>query len=252
LDVSSFVWRVEHFNEIDSTNTYLKELLTNDLDEGLVVLADFQRAGRGRLDRTWASPPRASLLCSILLRPPIQAGQLQLVVAAVALSIRVALERLSGLRAQLKWPNDLVVGDNKLAGLLAEVIETSSGFAVVVGLGVNLTFDGPDDVPATSVRRETGLTIVPRALLDIVLEELEVRRLQLESNEGRATLRSEYERALATLGVLVRVEQADRSFVGRAQGVDAEGRLLVEVEGEVMTFDVGDVVHVRAHESERA
>ena len=249
--MSSLVWRVEHFDEIDSTNTYLKNLVSEDLGEGHVVVADHQRAGRGRLDRQWVSPPRASLLCSILLRPPLESDQLQLVVAAVALATRTALERLSGLRAQLKWPNDLMVGDNKLAGLLAEVIETERGFAVVVGLGVNLTFDGPDDVPATSVRRETGLTIVPRALLDILLEELESRRERLNNDEGRALLRREYERALSTIGSLVRVEQQQATFVGRAVGVDDEGRLLVEVDGETRVFGVGDVVHVRAQESER-
>jgi BirA family transcriptional regulator, biotin operon repressor / biotin---[acetyl-CoA-carboxylase] ligase len=252
LDVSSLVWRVEHFDEIDSTNTYLKDRVSDDLAEGHVVIADFQRAGRGRLDRQWVSPPRASLLCSILLRPPLEAGQLQLVVAAVALAARTALERLSGLRAQLKWPNDLVVGENKLAGVLAEVIETGHGFAVVVGLGVNLTYEGPDDVLATSVRRETGLTIVPRALLDILLEELESRRERLASEEGRVQLRREYERALSTIGSFVRVEQHDAIFVGRALGVDDEGRLLVDVEGVTKTFGVGDVVHVRPHESERA
>jgi len=248
--VSSLVWRVEHFDEIDSTNTYLKELVTDDLVEGHVVMADFQTAGRGRLDRQWDSPPRASLLCSILLRPPLEADQLQLVVAAVALSARTALERLSGLRAQLKWPNDLVVGANKLAGLLAEVIDTGRGFAVVVGIGVNLSFDGPDDVAATSVRRETGLTIVPRALLDILLEELESRRELLDSDDGRAALRREYERALSTIGLFVRVEQHRGTFTGRALGVDDEGRLLVDVDGVTTAFGVGDVVHVRLHESE--
>jgi BirA family biotin operon repressor/biotin-[acetyl-CoA-carboxylase] ligase len=170
------------------------------------------------------------------------------VVAAVALAVRTALERLSGLRAQLKWPNDLVVGDNKLAGLLAEVVETARGWAVIVGLGVNLSFDGPDGVAATSVRKETGLTIAPRALLDILLEELERRRELLENEEGRAVLRREYERALATVGLLVRVEQHDVTFVGRALGVDDDGRLVVDVDGETITFGVGDVVHVRPHE----
>jgi BirA family transcriptional regulator, biotin operon repressor / biotin---[acetyl-CoA-carboxylase] ligase len=250
LDVSSIVWRVEHFDEIDSTNTYLKDHVTDDLDEGVVVWADYQRAGRGRLDRDWNSPPRASLLCSILLRPALDADQLQLVVAAVALSTRTALERLSGLRPQLKWPNDLVVGENKLAGLLAEIVATAKGLAVIVGVGVNLSFDGPDEVRSTSVRRETGLTIVPRALLDILLEELEKRRGQLDSAEGRHALRAEYERALATLGQLVRVEQQRGSSSGRAVGVDGEGRLLVDIDGDVTTFDVGDVVHVRVQETE--
>jgi len=217
----------------------------DDVAEGLVALADFQSSGRGRLDRAWVSPPRASLLCSMLLRPDLDATQLQLVVAAVALATRTALERLCGLRPQLKWPNDLVVGENKLAGLLAEVVETTSGIAVVVGLGVNLTYEGPEGVRATSVRGETGVTIVARALLDIVLEEIEARRSQLDSKEGRVALRDEYTRSLATIGQFVRVDQLSGSLSGVARGVDDAGQLLVEIDGVLRTFGVGDVVHVR-------
>jgi len=243
--VNPIIWRVEHLDEIDSTNTYVKDRVEGEL-EGLVVMADFQQSGRGRLDRAWSSPPRASLLCSVLLRPDLEVDQLQLVVAAVALAVRSALERLSGLRADLKWPNDLVVGGNKLAGLLAEVAATTDGVAVVVGFGVNLTYEGPDGVAATSVRRETGLTIVPRALLDIVLEELEPRRAELDSEEGRAELRAEYERALSTLGLAVRVEQHQGELLGTAVGIDRRGQLLVDVGGDVRTVEVGDVVHLRA------
>jgi BirA family biotin operon repressor/biotin-[acetyl-CoA-carboxylase] ligase len=244
LTVSPIIWRVEHFDEIDSTNTYVKEHADAE-PEGLVVLADFQRAGRGRLDRAWSSPPRASLLCSVLLRPDLEAEQLQLVVAAVALATRAALERLSGLRAELKWPNDLVVGPKKLAGVLAELVSPSSGVAVVVGFGVNLTYEGPEGVAATSVRSETGLTIAPRALLDIVLEELEPRRAALDSDEGRSELRANYERALVTLGSIVRVEQHGGELVGAAVGLDHRGQLLVDVEGDVRVIEVGDVVHLR-------
>ena len=246
--MNPIIWRVEHLDEIDSTNTYVKDRVEGEL-EGLVVMADFQQSGRGRLDRAWSSPPRASLLCSVLLRPDLEVDQLQLVVAAVALAVRSALERLSGLRADLKWPNDLVVGGNKLAGLLAEVAATTDGVAVVVGFGVNLTYEGPDGVAATSVRRETGLTIVPRALLDIVLEELEPRRAELDSEEGRAELRAEYERALSTLGLAVRVEQHQGELLGTAVGIDRRGQLLVDVGGDVRTVEVGDVVHLRAMEA---
>ncbi len=169
----------------------------------------------------------------------------------VALSARSAIERLSGLRAGLKWPNDLVVGENKLAGLLAEVVSDGDDLGVVVGIGVNLTYDGPPGVPATSVRAETGLTIAPRALLDILLEEIDTRRALLETESGRAALREEYVGALATIGQWVRVEQTDAEIYGRAVGVDAQGRLQVEVEGDVMVFAVGDVVHVRATEVPR-
>ncbi len=240
------VWRVEHFDEIDSTNTYVVKQVRDDVAEGLVALADFQSSGHGRLDRAWVSPPRASLLCSMLLRPNLDATQLQLVVAVVGLATRTALERLCGLRPQLKWPNDLVVGEKKLAGLLAEVLETTSGFAVVVGLGVNLTYEGPEGVAATSVRREVGVTIVPRALLDIVLEEIEARRSQLDSKEGRVALRDEYSRALATIGQHVRVEQLGGSLSGVARGVDDAGQLLVEVDGVLRAFGIGYVVHVRS------
>jgi BirA family biotin operon repressor/biotin-[acetyl-CoA-carboxylase] ligase len=246
--VSPIVWRVEHFDEIDSTNTYLVKKMRDDVAEGLVALSDFQSAGRGRLDRAWQSPPRASLLCSMLLRPALDADQLQLVVAVVALAARTALERLCGLRPQIKWPNDLVVGENKLAGLLAEVVTTTSGFAVVVGLGLNLTYAGPDGVAATSVLREAGVTITPRALLDILLEEIDARRSQLDSNDGRAILRDEYTRSLATIGQYVRVEQLSGTVSGLARGVDDAGQLQVEVDGVVRTFGVGDVVHVRASE----
>ncbi|HVA70252.1 MAG TPA: biotin--[acetyl-CoA-carboxylase] ligase [Acidimicrobiales bacterium] len=243
--MSPIVWRVEHLDEIDSTNSYVAKRVNADLAEGLVVLANYQSSGRGRLDRPWSSPPRASLLCSILLRPKLESEYLQLVVAAVALATRAALVRLSGVRPQLKWPNDLVVGENKLAGLLAEIVGTESDLAVVVGLGVNLTFPGPEGVSSTSVLLESGLTISPRALLDLVLEELETRRAQLDSDVGQRALRAEYERALATIGQTVRVEQPGDTIVGRALGVDAAGQLLVEVDGVVQSFGVGDVVHVR-------
>jgi BirA family transcriptional regulator, biotin operon repressor / biotin---[acetyl-CoA-carboxylase] ligase len=249
LTVAPTVWRVEHFAEIDSTNTYLKGRAHEA--EGLVAFADFQSAGRGRLDRTWESKPRSSLLCSVLFRPRLDPCELQLVVALVALSARSAIERLSGLRAGLKWPNDLIVGENKLAGLLAEVVASGDELAVVVGIGVNLTDEGPPDVPATSVRAQTGLTITPRALLDILLEEIDTRRALLDSESGCAALRDEYVGALVTLGQWVRVEQSTGVVHGRAVGVDAQGRLQVEVGGAVATFAVGDVVHVRASEVRR-
>jgi BirA family biotin operon repressor/biotin-[acetyl-CoA-carboxylase] ligase len=245
LTVDPTVWRVEHFDEIDSTNTYVKDRA--DEPEGLVALADFQTAGRGRMDRSWVSPPRSSLLCSILLTPDLESDQLQLVVALVALSARSALERLSGLRAALKWPNDLVVDGDKLAGLLAEIVHGNE-LRVVVGIGVNLTYGGPEDVAATSVLAQTGLTIAPRALLDILLEEIDVRRALLNDVSGRLALREEYVGALATIGHHVRIEQSDETVQGLATGVDEVGRLRVDVDGVVRAFSVGDVVHVRAGE----
>jgi BirA family biotin operon repressor/biotin-[acetyl-CoA-carboxylase] ligase len=248
--VSSIVWRIEHFDEIDSTNTWLAAKSVEGAPEGLVAIADFQSAGRGRLDRHWESPPGASLLCSILLRPDVGPDQLQLVVACVALSARAALVRLSGVRPALKWPNDLIVGDAKISGLLAEIVSVDDRLAVVVGIGVNLTHDGPANVLSTNLRAESGVTISAPALLDILLEELEIRRALLDSVEGQTSLREEYRRALVTLGQLVRVERSQDVIVGRATALDEYGQLIVEVDGEAITVSVGDVIHLRTNDGE--
>jgi BirA family transcriptional regulator, biotin operon repressor / biotin---[acetyl-CoA-carboxylase] ligase len=100
--VSSIVWRIERFDVIDSTNTWVAARAVEGAPEGLVATADFQSAGRGRMDRRWESPPGASLLCSILLRPDVGPDQLQLVVAGVALAARAALVRMCGVRPALK------------------------------------------------------------------------------------------------------------------------------------------------------
>jgi BirA family biotin operon repressor/biotin-[acetyl-CoA-carboxylase] ligase len=246
--VNSIVWRIEHFDEIDSTNTWVAQKANEGAAEGLVAFADFQRAGRGRLERTWESSPGSSLLCSILLRPDVSPDQLQLVVASVALAARAAIVRLSGVRPDLKWPNDLIVGGEKLAGLLAEIVAVDERLAVVVGIGVNLTYDGPQNVPATSVRAESGVTLSAPALLDILLDELEPRRERLDSLEGRSQLRDEYVRALATLGQRVRVEHLGGVVVGTATSIDDMCQLVVTDDGEEVVFSVGDVVHVRRDE----
>lgn len=240
------VWRVEHFSEIDSTNTWLGGQALEGAPEGLVAVADFQTKGRGRRERRWEAPAGSSLLCSVLLRPRVDLDDIQLGVAVVALSLRAALVRLVGLRADLKWPNDLLVDGAKLAGLLAEVVATDEGVALVVGCGVNLR-SHPEGTASTSVSEATGLTVSPRALLDLLLEEIAPRRALLDHPEGRAALREEYETSLATLGQRVRVVVHGGEHVGEARRVDAAGRLVVDVDGLERTFAAGDVVHLRPH-----
>jgi BirA family biotin operon repressor/biotin-[acetyl-CoA-carboxylase] ligase len=240
------VWRVSYFDEIDSTNTWLAQRARENAPEGEVAFAGFQSAGRGRLERVWEAVPGSSLLCSLLLRPPLSPQELQWAVACVALGARAALVRLSGVRPDLKWPNDLMVGEKKLAGLLAEFVPVSNQAAVVVGIGINLTDSGSHDPRATSVLDEAGVTVTPRALLDILLEEVERRRSLLEDEEGRDRLRSEYERALGTLGQIVRVQTHTETIVGEASRVDETGQLVLLVDGVERVFAAGDVVHARA------
>jgi BirA family transcriptional regulator, biotin operon repressor / biotin---[acetyl-CoA-carboxylase] ligase len=152
---------VRRFAEIDSTNRYLLDVARAGAPEGTVVVADHQSAGRGRLDRRWEAPAGDNLLVSVLLRPSLPLGELHLCSAAVALAAADACGRVAGLMPDLKWPNDLVVGERKLGGILAEVVPNAptgsvgsgapgaSGgpaeLGVVVGLGLNVRWPPPHD-----------------------------------------------------------------------------------------------------------
>lgn len=242
--MNPIIWRVEHFEEIDSTNSWLVARALEGADEGLVAVADFQTRGRGRLDRRWEASPGSSLLCSLLLRPALDGADLQSAVACVALGARAALVRLSGVRPQVKWPNDLMVGDAKIAGLLAELVDKPR-LGIVIGIGINLTPTEQAPEGATSIWHEAGVTITPRALLDILLEEVEMRRVLLDSFEGRDVLRQEFAASLSTIGQTVKVIGPLGEVSGVATGVDAAGRLIVEHDGTQSVFGVGDVIHVR-------
>ena len=213
---------IRWLDTVDSTNRYLADLARAGAPEGVVVVADHQTAGRGRLGRAWEAPPAESLLASVLLRPE----QPHLVTAAVALAAADACESVAGVRAGIKWPNDLLVGDRKLAGILA----VAEGDAVVVGIGINVGWAPPG---AACLGAPAGAR---RRLLDDLLSGL-------ESRYGRwDEVAAEYGRRCETVGRRVRVElPGGRVVVGRADRLDECGRL--EVDGVVLS--AGDVVHLR-------
>jgi BirA family biotin operon repressor/biotin-[acetyl-CoA-carboxylase] ligase len=189
-----------------------------------VCVADHQTAGRGRLGRTWEAPAGAALLCSVLLRPGLPVERLHLVTAAVA----VAAASVTG--AGIKWPNDLVVDDMKLAGVLAE----SELPWVVVGIGLNLTW-APEGAArlADGRSRDEVLSALLDALSPLVEDWSAVPRL--------------YRAACVTIGRPVRVELPDPadSFTGVAADVDDDGHLLVETDVCLKTVAAADIVHLR-------
>lgn len=230
---------VRWFDSLDSTNRYLLDEARRGAPEGLVAVADFQTAGRGRRGREWKAPPGASLLVSVLLRPALTPEQTPLVTMACGVAMADAVARVAGFAPGLKWPNDLVVGDRKLVGILAE----RDGDAVVVGAGVNVewqAFPAGLAETATACNLEAGHSVDRRELLDAFLAELDRRYADLDA------VVAEYRARLATLGRRVRVEGPDSDLVGRAVGIGAAGQLQVEVDGGgVLEVHVGDVVHLR-------
>jgi BirA family biotin operon repressor/biotin-[acetyl-CoA-carboxylase] ligase len=237
--------RVEVVDATPSTNALAVERARTGAAEGLVVVTEHQTAGRGRLDRTWETPPRAALTFSVVLRPTAPAGDwpwLPLLTGyAVARSLREA-----GFDAGVKWPNDVLVGDRKVAGILVERVDTATGPAAVVGIGLNVTTTA-DELPvatATSLALEGGApdrTGLLLALLDGLLGEYHAWQ-----RGGAAELRAAYLRDCVTLGREVRVDlPSARQLTGLATGIDVGGQLLVRGPGGQTAVAAGDVVHVR-------
>jgi BirA family transcriptional regulator, biotin operon repressor / biotin---[acetyl-CoA-carboxylase] ligase len=220
---------IRRYATIDSTNRYLLECAAAGEPEGVVAVADEQTAGRGRLDRSWVAPPGAALLVSVLLRPRLPADRLHLVTLAAALAAIDAVTALAMVDARLKWPNDVVIGDRKLAGILAE---SDGAGATVVGMGLNVRGDWfPPELEATA----TACDVDRDELLSAWLRAFDLR---LDSLDG--VLRDARANS-ATLGRRVRVELTHESFEGVARDLTPEGYLVVD--GRVVT--AGDVVHLR-------
>jgi BirA family biotin operon repressor/biotin-[acetyl-CoA-carboxylase] ligase len=216
---------VRHVARTGSTNTDLVEAATAGAPDRSVLVADHQTAGRGRLDRRWDAPPGANLLVSILLRDvPGDPGAVtrRLGVAAVE-----AVRRTSGLDARLKWPNDLLLDDRKVAGVLAQRAPDGS---IVVGLGLNVGW-----APDGAARLGDGV------------DPLEVLVALLRAYDDLpADVHDRYRALLSTLGQRVRVELPSGELVGTALDVEPDGRLLVVDECAIShRVDVGDVVHLR-------
>jgi BirA family biotin operon repressor/biotin-[acetyl-CoA-carboxylase] ligase len=243
------VWEVRRFAEIDSTNTYVMDQARQGATEGLVAVAEHQTAGRGRLDRRWESPPGANLLASVLLRPGCDAGDLHLCSGAVALAAADACTELAGVEPALKWPNDLLVGGSKLAGVLAEAdFEGTRLRGVVVGIGVNVAWPGPEEAGGTCLDHAGGTAqpVDKGGLLDLVLEGLARRRPLLDEETGRRTLADEVRRRCSTLGQRVRVSLPDEELTGTASAIDDAGYLVVETASGRRVVGAGDVVHLRS------
>ena len=242
--MTTLSWRIEHFDELPSTNTELARRWRSGETGGAVLFTDFQSEGRGRRDREWIAPPGSSLLCSVLLEVE-SADVASFAPFTVSLAAKSALESLMNISVGLKWPNDLLVGEKKLAGVLSEYLFESSRQAVIVGIGINLTYSGPEHVQATSVIDEVGSAPAATILLEAMLEELNHRLELMPSDAGRSELRSEYEASLVTLGQVVTVTLSDQTISGFAQGTDKSGRLIVATTDGEIRCNVGDVIHLR-------
>jgi BirA family biotin operon repressor/biotin-[acetyl-CoA-carboxylase] ligase len=221
---------------VDSCNS-TQELLDPSMEEGAVATADFQTSGRGRLGRSWEAPPGEALLASVLLKPPVTRPLPQLALVA-GVAVADALERLTGLAVQIKWPNDVMLRRTKVAGILAEARDG----AVVLGMGVNLN-QTRDRLPerAGSLRTETGVEWSRDDVLNAVLADL-ARRYEQWIGGGLDAVYDGLGSRDFLRGRRVTVDGTS----GTAELIDRDGRLRISIEhGESVVVESGEVVYER-------
>ena len=249
------------FASTDSTNRVAKELARNGAAEGTLVIADSQTGGRGRLNRQWLAPAGSSLLMSVIFRPQLTPLQTMRVTMVCSLAIAEAIEELTALRVQLKWPNDIVIGGRKLAGILCELgLQANQLDFVVVGMGVNVNLDFQDELqqypadnapdtaqaslrslPArsTSLSQELGQPLARLHLLHTLLPRIERRYDRLKAGW---IPNDEWKQRLETLHHVVTVTSDQQHITGQAEDVDADGALLLRLpDGSVTRILAGDV-----------
>ncbi len=220
--------------------------------EGSVVVAEHQTAGRGRLDRHWEAPPRSSLTFSVVLRPRVELQHWPWIPLLTGYAVvRCLQERGLGDGASLKWPNDVLIGDRKVAGILVERIETASGPAAIVGIGLNVSmteFELPV-ATATSLLLATGQTPDRTELLSDLLRGLLDTYTTWAPDDATPrtpALRTAYAEACSTLQRTIRADlPGGESITGRAIGIDEGGRLVVATAAGSQAIGAGDVVHIR-------
>ncbi len=242
--VSPVDWSVEVVEAAPSTNALVAERARSGAaGEGLVVVAEHQTAGRGRLDRTWETPAWSALTLSVLLVPRAEPADWPWLPLLTGYAAARALRQL-GAEVSLKWPNDVLLNDRKLAGILTERVDTPAGPAVVTGIGINvgstraeLPHDG-----ATSLAIE-DVAVDRTDLLSALLRRLRTEYDAFQRGELVA-LRTAYTDTCATVGREVRVDlPTGGTLAGQATGIDEGGRLLVLGAAGVVPVSAGDVVH---------
>lgn len=235
------------FQETTSTSDILEKLARDGVREGMVIFAESQSRGRGRLGRQWVSPPGKGLWFSVLLRPPLrpQAATRLTVAAAVALSR--AIRRELPLRPEIKWPNDIMLHGRKIAGVLTELSgELDSIRHVSLGIGVNVNLDESELPPAvrssaTSLKLALGRPADRPALAAGILRELDNTYAAVVDDRFSAVA-EEWSSQCSTLGRLVAVHTGHRRIVGRAESLDEEGALLLRTDsGHLERIVGGDV-----------
>jgi BirA family biotin operon repressor/biotin-[acetyl-CoA-carboxylase] ligase len=238
---------IHHFHTLDSTNSKAYQLALDGAEEGEVVVAESQEKGRGRLGRQWFSPPFLNLYLSVILRPKIPPHQASLITLMAAIATADAIQKFSGFLPLIKWPNDILLRNRKVAGLLNEInSEMDRIHFVILGIGINLNMDEKVfskeiRTVATSLKREMRQTISRKAFLQSLLQELE-KWYTIFMKQGSAVILKAWRDRAHLKGRRVKVTSFGETLAGIAIDVDSDGALILETaDGKRKRVVAGDI-----------
>lgn len=236
-----------HFDEIDSTNNYAKQIGNEGCPHGTVVVAERQTLGRGRVGRQWQSDTKHGLWFSIVLRPDLEPEQVQIITLAASVAVVEGISRHLGIKCGIKWPNDIILESSKLCGILTE-LSAEPGYVnyVVVGIGINVNhalseFNADLKTRATSLQIHTGKTVSRVKLLGSILSSFEeIYEIVLQGNTKEIINR--WNRYSVTLGREVKIISRENEYIGTAISVASDGKLVVKCkDGTVRQVSAGEV-----------
>ena len=241
---------LEVYQQLDSTNTYLKNISHTGINDGYAVIADELTKGKGRNGRSFSAAKGKGVWTSVFLRPKIDIEQISVITVYTAVAVCNALERLCGKRPQIKWTNDIIMGNKKVCGILTEAsvqTDTLTLDYVILGIGVNLTQDEsdfPEDVQnvATSVKMQTGKTFSRSACAAAIYNELDKMYRDGHFVADKAEIIRQYKNDICILGKKVRVIKNGEEKILTAKDIGDDGQLVVEDEnGKVYMINSGEV-----------
>ena len=223
--------RLEYHDSLDSTNSRARLLAEEGAPEGTLVLAESQTAGKGRRGRNWVSPPGKNLYFTLLLRPEFAPDQASMLTLVMALAVQGAIEEACGCRAMIKWPNDIVLNGRKITGILTEMDARDGRInSVVIGVGVNVKaqeFTGELADRAASLETELKQNVSRALLLEKILERFEKDYALFLETLDLSLLRERYNDCLINRNREVEVLEPSGAYMGVAEGITTDGRLLV-------------------------
>ncbi len=243
LDTDLIGKEVFCYREVTSTNNIARQLAREDKEEGIAIFAEFQRKGRGRFKRRWVSPRSKGLLASFILRPgddPLLGSQITLIGAVSATS---AIRKTTDLPVLIKWPNDIVIRDKKVGGILTEFGTSERGPFFILGIGININTP-VEELPegGVSLADVKGNEVSRIELARLLLVELDKYYIMFKK-EGFVPLRNEWQNLSATLGTRVKVILATREIEGQALGIDTDGALVLRLDtGLSERVIAGDII----------